>query len=343
MSSLAIWAKNNNNDSACVGPTIEKLHFNYWYLDCGTNAAPCLDIGILLSSFESLSELMIWLPFKIENTDVSDLACGLKDASLLGAVFNDEYRVDSMKGKACYVHLISRSPSQDSTGFILYELDVNSDIKIRSFEGTGQRGTILSILVENLHDLSKASSNDCGKRCYFRFRIQASGMQDAFVFGRNYKWFDAIFRDTLTATKLMDFRVNQSRSLPKTLCETIDSCGGYLSIEALHFLLLTRDTTTVSSGEHVTMRRLEKSVWDCYLPIVNRKNAAVTDDIIAYHWKQKGDVSNPSGRRSGSFSEWDVFIVLKFIHKSIKNLTIYFMFAILLGIVSNSVSTSIGF
>lgn len=355
VSSLAIWARSKDGDFGNETPLIEKLHFNYWYLDCGKNDVPCLDIGILLSSFKSLSELMIWLPFQVAVDDVIDLAGSLKDASLLGAVFNDEYRVDSMEGKACYAHLPNRTESlnyADCAGFVLYELDVQSNISFRPFSGDRQLGTILSIAVETLHDLIKASDNGCGKRAYFRFRIKTHGLQEAFVFGRNYKWLDALLHDTLTATKLMDFRINQSRSLPKTLCEEVDSAGGFLPIAALHFLLLTKDTTVVSSDEHSTMRRLERDVWDCYLPDSKAPKPALSDDVIAYHWKQKGKLSaDPSAstyakaarRITSPFICWDVFIVLRFMHKSFRNLVVYLAFAILLGIASNVIAAALGF
>lgn len=354
MSSLAIWARGKGGDCRSEALLIEKLHFNYWFLDCGKDNVPCLDIGVLLSSFESLSELMIWLPFQVTKDDVIDLAGNLKDASLLGAVFNDEYRVDSMEGKACYAHLSNRAESIDCTngdGFVLYELDVQSDIEFRTFNGNRQVGTILSIAVEQLHDLIKASVNGCGKKAYFRFRIRAHGLQEAFVFGRSYKWLDALLHDTLTATKFMDFRVNQSRSLPKTLCEEVDSAGGFLPIAALHFLLLTKDTTVVSSDEHSTMRRLERDVWDCYLPDSGAHRPALSDDVIAYHWKQKGKLSIDSSAltqakaskcTAGSFICWDVFIVLRFLHKSFRNLAIYLAFAILLGVVSNAIANALG-
>lgn len=352
MSSLAIWARSKGEDYGNESLLIEKLHFNYWYLDCGKDDVPCLDIGILLSSFESLSELMIWLPFQVVSDDVIDLAGSLKDASLLGAVFNDEYRVDSMEGKACYAHLINRTGSPDCAGFVLYELDVRSNIAFQPFSGTGQTGTILSVTVETLHDLIKASDSGCGKRAYFRFRIRTHGLQEAFVFGRNYKWLDALLHDTLTATKLMDFRINQSRSLPKTLCEEVDSAGGFLPIAALHFLLLTKDTTVVSSDEHSTMRRLERDVWDCYLPDSRASKPALSDDVIAYHWKQKGKLPVESsasaqakavGRTTSPFICWDVFIVLRFMHKSFRNLVIYLAFAILLGVASNVIVAALGF
>lgn len=352
MSSLAIWAKKKEGSSRCEASLIEKLHFNYWYLDCGKDDTPCLDIGIMLSSFEPLSELMIWLPFQVVADDITDLAGNLKDASLLGAIFNDEYRVDSMEGKACYAHLCNRDESQNNTGFILYELDVKSNITLRPFGGVGQNGTILAIEIDNLHDLIKASDNGCGSRAYLRLRIRTRGLQEAFVFGRNYKWPDALLHDTLTATKLMDFRLNQSRSLPKTLCEKVDSAGGFLPIKALHFLLLTRDTTIVSSDEHSTMRRLERSVWDCYLPEARALRTAICDDVIAYHWKQKSGLSATSFPKSqsditestmNSFVCWDVFIVLKFLHKSFRNLAIYFAFALFLGVVSSGLAAELGF
>lgn len=244
--------------------------------------------------------------------------------------------------------MLNPAVDKKNDGFILYELDTNADIEICDFHGSGQQGAEITILVKKLHDLVKASSS-CGvERCYFRFRIQSAGLQETFVFGRNYKWADAIFHDTLTATKFMDFRINQSRSLPKTLCEEIDSAGGYLPIKALHFLLLTKDTTTVSSDVKSSMRRLEQSIWDCYIPAEDDETPSESEDIIAYHWKRK---SNQEAKMGGHidyaqdfcFTQWDVFIILKFIHKRIKNLAIYLIFAIALGIGVNGISMLLGF
>lgn len=109
---MAIWAEGQNAKDDTGGFGIEKLHFNYWYLTCEKKSVPCLDIGILLSSFKAAEKLKIWVPFKLEPKDISDLASNLKDAALLGAVFNDEYRVDSIEGKARFVHLVESGGRQ---------------------------------------------------------------------------------------------------------------------------------------------------------------------------------------------------------------------------------------
>lgn len=154
-----------------------------------------------------------------------------------------------------------------------------------------------------------------------------------FVFGRNFNWFDTILHDTLHATKLMDMRINQSRSLPKSLLEKIDGAGGYLSIKALRFLLLTKDTTVVHSDEHSSVRRLEKGVWSTYIP----KGAGEDShrkDVIAYHWRHKANAKV-------SLGEWDVFIILKFVKRNVKNILLYLVLAVFLGVAINMLTNLI--
>lgn len=336
MGNIALWAKfKNSGEISGDYSVIKKLQFNYWYLDVKDKHNTSIDIGILLHNFKSLSELNLYLPLNNKNIEIKDLAKTLRDVNVLGAIFNESLSVNNYNSSKSFYVSFDDNASKNSESFIVYELDIKEDVSIaiRSFNSIS--GTQLCINLDTLGDLHKCSESNTCKDVYFRIRISGEEVHDAFIFSRGGNFFDALFHDTLTLSEFMDFRINQKRCLPNSLCESIADEQDFLNIEALHFLFLTKSTTNITSDSDPTIRRLEKRVWETYIPSSMLSAYEKSDDVLAYHWrcKPKSECSSTTGLK-----EWDNFILIKFPHRSVLNISIYLLFTLFLGVFINILS-----
>ena len=69
-----------------------KVNINLW-TQCGwKNDEPVLDIGFFISKLSAAQTIRLYVPFVVDTSNLEDLCeCLSKDASLLGAVFNEPY------------------------------------------------------------------------------------------------------------------------------------------------------------------------------------------------------------------------------------------------------------
>ena len=126
-----------------------KVNINLW-TQCGwEDHDPVLDIGLMISKLSEVERIRLYIPFPIHREELSDLCgCLSKDATLLGAVFNEPYTsadfpAEPKKAKV-YVD------SSDNPMFILYKLDFSSesDVSFRPYKEN--RGTFLDFTAKNI-------------------------------------------------------------------------------------------------------------------------------------------------------------------------------------------------
>ena len=337
MSSFAIWLRKLDKNSTASNDVVKvELHFNFWYAyypdKDKERARPILDIGVLLHGFSHVESLNFYFPFTLNPNETQDLGKLLRNDTTLNAVFNDSHRIKSTSGgKAFLVSCEDRNMSDgnsDENDFIVYMLDSCQDLEIRPRPyDADEKGTSTSIKVSKLIDLLKeGKASDCDK-CYFRFRIESDELRSVLIHHRNHSMADAFFHDALTRTKVLEFRLNHSRSLPPSLREEIRGCGDSPPICALHFFLLTDETVDLLNDNRATIRRLEKDVWKEYLP-----NNTVDDEefanVVAYHWKKT--LSNGK-----SFFDWDLYAKLNILFRNWKTLALYMTVIIVLGVIGS--------
>ena len=327
MSSFAIWIKPKEINGK---KTEISVHFNYWYAYGSKgnreDMKPILDVGILLEDFSNVNEVDLYLPLAINERNIFDLGRKLNDNVTLNAVFNDSHHISrSSTGKA---FLVSESEDENGGNFLVYMLDAKQDVKIEKnpFDAD-ESGCLVKILLEKLSDLYKMSEdNDC-RRCYFRLRFESEQFRDCLMNKRNYSFMDALFHDVLAVTKVLEFRLNHSRSLPLSLRERVRGDGGLPQIKALHFFLLTDETVDLLNDQKATIRRLENHVWKNYTP----QNPSKKDysNVIAYHWKDK---SAPEKGITG----WDLYAKLTFLQRKKVALLIYVIALVLFGAIGSA-------
>ena len=342
MASFAIWMKQKNEgegDRCGI-----KVHFNCWYAyEAKKNkgmAQPILDIGIMLEDASIIEHLYVYVPFPLSTNEISDLGIVLNNNVTLNAVFNDNYRIiNSSAGKAFLVsdEDLSEKDRNKCDCFIVYELDFENGKKDASLETAGKgknKGTTICINVADLVDLKDEMKNQKCNRSYFRFRLSTPYLDGSMVRQRGHDPLDMLFHDVLSVTKVMECRLNHSRSLSSSLRDEIRSCGGLPDILRLDFFLITDETVDLLNDNAATVRRLERDVWSKYLPMGNECGGKDQfSNAIAYHWKKVAEQS---------FKDWDLYAKISFLYRNNKIIFIYVVMLLVVCIVGNVLYSLLG-
>ncbi|MEQ4924615.1 hypothetical protein [Proteus hauseri] len=157
----------------------------------------------------------------------------------------------------------------------------------------------------------------------FRYILEKENIDNI---SREYKSKDSLITYYFEKSEVVDFRVNESRNLPKTIREKVAICR---SINKVHFFLIRNESSEFKIG-HTTYDRcriLEDNLWNEYLC---DKNTKVKTKMLIYHWKTKLD------KNRDYFSAFARFITRKV---GFKEITFIILSIIGLGTVSSLLAT----
>lgn len=276
--SLAFWIENSIENRE-KQPVIE-LHFNYWHLyDEKVNY---LDVGILLKGKDKLfNSINVYLPFNYnEKSYIDSLGDKITESEkLLSAIFNNDVKSITPIRECSAKHIIFSD--LDNNNEILFFTNLShgtseNRVSIQVHSENGKHGTIIkfSKLIFNCQSKHEA------KNWYFRFRYILEG-KDLENISREYKSKDSIITHYFEKSEIVDFRVNESRNLPKTIREKIATCR---DISNIHFFLIRNESSEFKMG-HTAYNRcriLEENVWNDYLFNQGEK---IRTRMLIYQWK----------------------------------------------------------
>jgi hypothetical protein len=268
MNCIGIWLTHARGDQHNQQPRELECHFNLWMLNRighRSNAKlDCfLDIGVMLSNADESTHINIFIPDRINKSNVQDLGLIFKDkAELVSAVFNEDYGVLARaKEKTLEVQKADATPLFD-----IYMLDLENDVSIESqFDGS----TIHIRIPEHLKN----------KKHYYRIRLKC-----AFVDQTGYIYTpppSSILEGAFFQTELIDFRLNEKRNLPNSLLEVIRQNGEVRFTKTHFFLMREASDDYIFSHKPPGGRRLEKDIWKSYVG-----EDCPFEQITAYHWKE---------------------------------------------------------
>lgn len=246
-----------------------KVNINLW-TQCGwKNDEPVLDIGFFISKLSAAQTIRLYVPFVVDTSNLEDLCeCLSKDASLLGAVFNEPYTSADIPNQNKKARVFEGDDSK--VKFILYKLDFSSqnDVQLDSYRNGETQGTFLDFDAKNI--LGSIKEGDC-QDYYLRFRIQSPELRKCV---REYEAPNRYFETLVNSTYMVDMRFNNTRSMNRSLVQTLttqNNCA-LAPINGLHFLLMTKVDVDVSNDFN-SSRVLEKKTWDEYVNLKGgRKN-----------------------------------------------------------------------
>ncbi|MFC1987918.1 hypothetical protein ACFLVH_05195 [Chloroflexota bacterium] len=301
MNCIGIWISNQQDQQ-----THElECHFNLWMLKSISHKQDeqldCfLDIGFKFNILDKSSHINIFLPDKIDKSNLQDLGIIFKDnAGLVSAVFNEDYGVlTHANEKTIEIQQADKTPLFD-----IYMLDLENDVSISPQFG----GSTISI---HIPEHLKAKTH------YYRIRLKC-----AFVDKIGYIYnppASSILEGAFFQTELIDFRVNENRILPDSLLETIRK-NGAIKFKKTHFFLMREASDDyIFSHKPPGGRQLERDTWKAYVG----KDYSF-EQITAYHWKE--------ATLHDSFS---VFAKFRSFHSGWRTILIAIGAIVILGIIS---------
>jgi hypothetical protein len=311
MRSFAFWCKKKGNTAE---KTIDAdVHFNLWTEYDEKESTPFLDVGIKISNLEAISKMFFYVPFIMKKNDIEDLGSVLsKNKEVLNAVFNETFTIkDDKKTKQVTVL------EDDVTKFIIYSLDVVSNIKLdQNFDGT-----IIELSTDNIAISS-------GVKYYFRFRIKSEELKDLI---KERQPQNVLLQSAVSSNCFIDFRFNDIRSINKSLVEHIESADIKVLIKKVHFLLLTRADIDLASNTAMNERQLETHIWKDYL-----LGYEPTDTIVANHWRIG---TKDSGEEQDEVNGCVIYIKFKVYRCNSKTIRAYIVVLFLLTLFFNIISS----
>lgn len=310
-----------------------KVNINLW-TQCGwKNDEPVLDIGFFISKLSAAQTIRLYIPFVVDTSNLEDLCeCLSKDASLLGAVFNEPYTSADIPNQNKKARVFEGDDSE--VKFILYKLDFSSqnDVQLKPYRNGETQGTFLDFDAKDI--LGGIKEGEC-QDYYLRFRIQSPELRKCV---REYEAPNRYFETLVNSTYMVDMRFNNTRSMNRSLVQTLTTQNNYAlaPINGLHFLLMTKVDVDVSNDFN-SSRVLEKKTWDEYVNL--KGEGRTTEDIVAYHCSKKFDVKKvPDGEAVlKDIGSWEFFTRIKAGRCSICTILPYILLLILFNITSNFV------
>ena len=132
------------------------------------------------------------------------------------------------------------------------------------------------------------------------------------------------FHSSFYLNQMIEFRLNEKRNFSEEL-RLRQQNGRPPKISAVHYFLI-RDLTVELTQSHATfrkMRRLEPGLWDNYL---SKLGSPRPENMIIYHWRELA-------KDGGTV---DDFIALASFRQSGRNIILYLLAIVVLGVMGSS-------
>ena len=321
MGSMAFWA--NLKAELSENPPTAIMNFNLW-TQCGkSRESSFLDIGFVVSNIFSADKLHFYVPFG-EKADVQDLSVLINNTNAIGAIFNEKYSIIDLS-ETKYLWPV-RDETKEKNAFVIYKWpSTESESAVHVRENDTCPGLCIDIdprkiesEVDRLDNAKVAKTDDF----YFRFRINLPTPTESDALVREYTPANTFLQSTIATTYIVDFRLNDNRSLPESISNAIfQRTSSFVAIKKLHFLLMTKAFVDVETGtDELTIRELELNTWNDYI-----ENKFGTKDIVAYHCAIKAKEGEEP------IKQWEFFAKLKVNNSTVK---VALCYIVVLGLIS---------
>jgi len=281
--SLAMWFPRSANRDA--QPSVE-LHFNLWRMghhgqkSDGILARDMLDVGIMVKDPNGLDSICLYLPTKIDASNIEDLSLRFVGHVLPTGVFNESLTGSSgHDGSLVKIHRLSGEPYCSIFNFPTSNGSISSSYIVVKQD---LDGSVITIGLEALK--LGCSGLAAGENLYFRLRIAMPENSSGIFFSStspSNKWLTS----SIDVVEHMDFRLNQNRTLnpgiPQYLVD--QDSPNYVPVKRLDFLLVVGVAVDLVIGhrDFHKCRLLETDLWKSYASEAHLKKG-----MVIYHWKE---------------------------------------------------------
>jgi len=285
--SLGFWLDSKQKSQTTEAlKNIVELHINYWSIE-SQDKFHYLDIGVKLklNDKDNLESINFLFPFNISLDDymanLGEIICS-KDY-LLELIFNENLK-NTIEGQN---YKDVNFEGDDSILRVYKELDItNNDDAIRLItNGNDTTSLIFS------KKLIKTKEDDLPVKIdhYFRFRLRLSP-ENVLKLSQNYTPQDRHILSRFEKMEIVDFRINELRDLPGSVCNVINKD---FTLKQIHFFLIRdiNDELKLAHTDYKRCRLLENKVWQDYL-IFSDEKLQLPPQMLIYHFsegKKEGD------------------------------------------------------
>ena len=248
------------------------IYLNEWINPKGKSY---VDVSVRVYGAKNAKTVNFFVPFVIDENEITDLSYMLTDSSALRALFNTNGKVDSEKNK-----YTSELRYDNRTVSLINLTNEFAEIKKVSY------GTVITIDFEFIKECITSDE------AYLIFRIPHKTLDKIFSpvidVGSVFDKINSLIQSPIISEKYgYSIRINEARLLPPEINE----------IEELHEQRIRKTLVTISIGDEYEMndstcyriRRLEAELNKNYAP-----EGYDCHDAITYHWVEERDFNMKS-------------------------------------------------
>lgn len=256
----AIWVSGDDTST---------IYLNEWVNPLGKSY---VDFGIRISGVQATHEMFIYVPFRIEASEIEDLSHRMREQKVFRAVLNASGLIDYMRNR-CTSELAYHGRTVDLVH--LSELEFSCEPL--------SDGTMIVISIDAIKPYLE---ND---EASFMFRLPHKSLDKIFAKQVNMKKTLTRLRDLVTSPVVAEHygysvRINEARLLPMEINQ----------IGAFHRQKLRKATVTISLNEQYQIndstcyrvRRLEEDLYQGYTP-----ESFDCSDVISYQWEESRETN----------------------------------------------------
>ncbi|MDR7040318.1 hypothetical protein J2X36_005100 [Methylobacterium sp. BE186] len=250
---------------------------------CSKHKEDFLEIGVLVTNPATLDTVNIFVPFPAARDKISDLGPRFDKTDIAQGIFNEKLSCGRANASSSWIDLRRQSEDLFCRVHVFSENEQTIDQAelSTSSESGGTRITISRRAI----DRSSRGLNE-GERLYFRLRVM-TGTKKGGPFVRVITPLDHAFQSGFEEVEYIDFRLNESRTLPSGIERRIkdDSAREFVPISLVAFLTAVPVLAelSVSHTEFHKNRLLEESPWNDYAP------QPLPPGMMVYHWKKEAE------------------------------------------------------
>ena len=288
-----------------AGDDVSTFYLNEWVNPRGRSY---VDVSVRIRGVKSTHDLNIYIPFKVEKTEIKDLSHYLKNENIFRAIFSTRCILDYMKNR-CTSEMAYHGKTVD-----LVHIS-STDYTVKSLGN----GTLLTVSIDGL---ANCLDND---EAYLMFRLPHKNLDELFKPQIDVQNVVTRLRDLLTSPVVSEkyacsIRVNEARLLP----DEINQIGAFHR-QKLNKVVVTmslQEGYQVNDTNCYRIRRLERDLLGEYAP-----DGFDFDDAITYEWNET--------REKNFYGHFNFFFGIARDTISKSSMMLYMILLILVSLVSN--------
>lgn len=246
------------------GDDVSDVYINDWVNPKGQSY---VDIAISINGIKDSKCLNVYVPFLINQEEITDISLLFQDRSILQATFSASCIFDYMKNEKT-----SEIAFNGKTIDIVHISKCEYEVVLLS------EGSLLKIDLEKIHPY--LDNNEA----YFTWRMPHKSLNDIFLSKSDVGSLVNKFRDLITTPVVSEkygysIRINESRLLPEEITKT----GSFhrQKIEKTVVTISIDESYDINDGNCYQIRRLEEKLYKDFMP-----KDYNCENIISYQWSQ---------------------------------------------------------